>query len=121
LLQTVPSSLVEKATPHRQCIGALEELSDHARNRLWDIFHVNIHSANTVRDAISEEYRLLPPFSTFLRLVWKEIYRERVDEYMGAAEVLMRLKRDFIEGAHQCLGVDSYPVIRPLRQATVDT
>jgi len=77
--------------------GKLEELSAHARNRLWEVFWVDIYGANLIRVA-GVERQLLPSLGAFLRLAWTELYRGRVDEYPGADQLLSRLKRDFLEG-----------------------
>ncbi len=60
--------------------GNLEEISDHTRNRLWDVFYIGIYRGNLF-DNVDENLILLPSLKAFFRIVWTELYHRRIDEY----------------------------------------
>jgi signal transduction histidine kinase len=75
--------------------GRLEELSDYTRNRLWDIFYLEIYSANQIDDPRGG-VALFPEMVGFLTRIWREFYHRRIDEYPGADQLFATFKDDFI-------------------------
>jgi hypothetical protein len=73
--------------------GKLEELSDDARSRLWDIFYLHICATH-----VGTAGQPLPPFDFFLREVWTELYHGRIDELPPAYALVAKIKNGFIRG-----------------------
>jgi hypothetical protein len=78
--------------------GKLEEISDHTRNRLWDIFYICIYRANLFND-LDGSLAPVRRLRDFFRSVWTEVYRGRIDEYPGSEHFLVMLKADFLGGS----------------------
>jgi len=76
--------------------GKLEELSDHARNRLWGIFHRQIYERNFSRGF--GETIPSSALSRFFETIWEELYHHRIDEYPGPQQVLFSIKDVFFRG-----------------------
>jgi hypothetical protein len=77
--------------------GELEQLSDHARNDLWNVFHTYIYKANMYEGGIGRG-QLAEPLINFLRGVWVRLYKFRIDEYPLDREVVRRIRHDFLQG-----------------------
>lgn len=77
--------------------GNREELSDHARNRLWNVFYIDISRANQFDD-LQGGLVLAGDFDLFLQIVWIELYHGRFDEYPGSEQFLRKLTHDFLQG-----------------------
>jgi hypothetical protein len=89
--------------------GKLEGLSNHTRDRLWDIFYVNIYRANQFDDLDGNPV-LAPDLRLFLQTVWTELYHGRIDEHPSLGQFLVKLKKDFLQGLW-CFPFDIFEAI----------
>jgi AbiJ N-terminal domain 4 len=77
--------------------GKLEELSRHARNRLWDIFQLEFFQQQHVRNYHGN---IVPgePLKRLFMAVWTDLYHRPSDEFPGGDELLQNIRENFLEG-----------------------
>jgi hypothetical protein len=72
--------------------GKPEELSDHARTRLWDVFYIEIFQKN--REGVD----LHPHLEAFFLVIWTELDHQPIDQYLGSWEFLKSIRERFLSG-----------------------
>jgi hypothetical protein len=77
--------------------GKLEELSQHARNRLWDIFRIDVFQPNHIR-GFHEEVVPSEPLKYLFRAVWTDLYHRPMDEFPGGDKLLQKIRESFLTG-----------------------